>query len=144
MRSIYRIAALRTFPLPKPSQLPSCLHCPVRQRLTYSPNTLPPLTLRRPVRPRLTYFPPQLVRHHFFQHKKIATRFRMTTFHPLFFLTAIQNMIPTLTQTITFSFLFYSGFHPDIFPKIPAYSLPAVEYFKTYSVSVLHPIGQLT
>jgi hypothetical protein len=67
----------------------------------------------------------------------------MTIFHPLFFLTAIQNMIPTLTQTITFSFLFYSGFHPDIFPKIPAYSLPAVEYFKTYSVSVLHPISQL-
>lgn len=53
MRSIYRIAALRTFPLPKPSQHPSCLHCPVRQRLTYfrqyptaphSPFTPPPST----------------------------------------------------------------------------------------------------
>lgn len=66
----------------------------------------------------------------FLKHKKIATRFRMTTFQPLFFLTAIQNMIPTLTQTITFPFLFYSGFHPDIFPKIPAYSPPAVEYFQ--------------
>ena len=53
MRSIYRTAALRTPPLPKPSQPPSCLHCPVRQRLTYfrqyptaphSPFTHPPST----------------------------------------------------------------------------------------------------
>ncbi len=53
-----------------------------------------------------------------------------------------QPIASLFTQTITFSFLFYSGFHPDIFPKIPAYSLPAVEYFKTFSVSVLHPTNQ--
>ena len=32
-------------PLPKPSQHPSCLHCPVRQRLTYFPPTFHRLSL---------------------------------------------------------------------------------------------------
>lgn len=62
MRSIYRTAALRTPPLPKPSQLPSCLHCPVRQRLTYFPPTTHRLSPSRPPLPRQTpsdVFPPQ-------------------------------------------------------------------------------------
>lgn len=139
------LTVMRTFPLPKPSQLPSCLHCPVRQRLTYfrqyptaphSPFTPPPSTALSDV------FPSQPASLTFCSIKN-RHPFPNDDFSSTIFLTAIQNMIPTLTQTITFSFLFYSGFHPDIFLKIPAYSLPAVEYFKTYSVSVLHPISQL-
>lgn len=101
-------------------------------RTSATPYCLSPSTLHSSTAPSdpVWRIPATTYRLSLLEHKKIATRFRMTTFHPLFFLTAIQNMIPTLTQTITFSFLFYSGFHPDIFPKIPAYSLPAVEYFQ--------------
>lgn len=62
-------------PLPKPSQLPSCLHCPVRQRLTYFHNPHPP---------SLPFYPSACHRLSLLEHKKIATRFRMTTFQPLF------------------------------------------------------------
>ena len=115
---------------------------------TDAANTLPPLTPLLPLRlppPRQTpsdVFPPQPASLTFCSIKN-RHPFPNDDFSSTIFLTAIQNMIPTLTQTITFPFLLYSGFHPDIFPKIPAYSLPAVEYFKTYSVSVLHPISQL-
>ena len=105
MRSIYRIAALRTSPLPKPSQHPSCLHCPVRQRLTY--------------------FPPQLVRHHFFQHKKIATRFRMTTFHPLFFLNSHPKHDPHTHPNHYFFFSILFRISSRYFSKNPGIFTPS-------------------
>lgn len=113
--------------------------------LPQHPSALTPLLPLRLPPPRQTpsdVFPPQPASLTFCSIKN-RHPFPNDDFSSTIFLTAIQNMIPTLTQTITFPFLLYSGFHPDISPKIPAYSLPAVEYFKTYSVSVLHPISQL-
>ena len=110
MRSIYRIAALRTSPLPKPSQLPSCLHCPVRQRLTYSPNTLR-LSLLRPPPPRQTtsdVLPSQpasltfcsIKNRHPFPNDDFSTSILFSTDLPTIILSAVKE------RKILFSFSF--------------------------------------
>ena len=106
MHSIYRIAALRTSPTP--------------YRLSLSPSRPPP-----PRQASSDVFPPQLVRHHFFQHKKIATRFRMTIFHPLFFLNSHPKHDPHThpNHYFFFSILFRSS--SRYFSKNPGIFTPS-------------------
>lgn len=64
------------------------------------------------------------------EHKKIATRFRMTTFHPLFFFNSHPKHDPHTHPNHYFFFSILFRISSRYFSKIPAYSLPAVEYFQ--------------
>ena len=120
MRSIYRTAALRTPPLPKPSQPPSCLHCPVRQRLTYfrqyptAPHSLftpPPSTALSDV------FPSQPASLTFCSIKKSPPVSEWRLFIHYFFKQPSKTWSPHSPKPLLFLFYFIPDFIQIFFQK---------------------------